>query len=70
MPLRRGVRAATPPHVVRGVPIGRPCLPLLLAGNSTRYRVVVGREDTAGEYFTIEALIRAEAYGVIRGAQR
>jgi hypothetical protein len=39
----------------------------LTAGNSTRYRVLVSREDTAGDYFTIEVLIRANAYGFIRG---
>jgi len=29
--------------------------------------VLVGKDDTAGEYFTIEVLMRAEAYGSIRG---
>lgn len=37
------------------------------AGNSTRYRVIEGKDDTAGESFTIEVLIRPQAYGVIRG---
>ncbi|KAF8072688.1 protein phosphatase 2C [Scenedesmus sp. PABB004] len=35
-------------------------------GNSTRYRVLVGKNDTAGEYFTVEVLIRAQAYGAVR----
>lgn len=38
------------------------------AGNSTRYRVLVGKNDTAGEYFTLEVLMRAQAYGAVRGA--
>ena len=54
------------------------CLPsklLLLAaavlhtGNSTRYRVLVGKDDTAGEYFTVEVLIRPMAYGLVKGGQ-
>lgn len=36
-------------------------------GNSTRYRVIEGKDNTAGESFTIEVLIRPQAYGVIRG---
>jgi len=36
------------------------------AGNSTRYRVLVSKDDTAGEYFTIEMLIRPQAYGAVR----
>lgn len=39
----------------------------LCPGNSTRYRVLVGKDDTAGDYYTIEVLIRAQAYGYIRG---
>jgi hypothetical protein len=29
--------------------------------------VLVGKDDTAGDYFTIEVLMRAQAYGYIRG---
>ena len=29
--------------------------------------MLVGKDDTAGDYYTIEALIRAQAYGHIRG---
>ncbi|WIA28731.1 hypothetical protein OEZ86_011266 [Tetradesmus obliquus] len=36
-------------------------------GNSTRYRVLVGKDDTAGEYFTVEVLIRPTAYGLVKG---
>eukprot|EP00882_Tetradesmus_deserticola_P008745 GHRQ01009222.1.p1 GENE.GHRQ01009222.1~~GHRQ01009222.1.p1 ORF type:complete len:173 (+),score=31.56 GHRQ01009222.1:152-670(+) len=35
--------------------------------NSTRYRVLVGKDDTAGEYFIVEVLIRPMAYGLIQG---
>jgi hypothetical protein len=42
---------------------------VLLTGNSTRYRVLVGKDDTAGEYFTVEVLIRPMAYGLIKGKQ-
>eukprot|EP00879_Flechtneria_rotunda_P032068 GHRR01035219.1.p1 GENE.GHRR01035219.1~~GHRR01035219.1.p1 ORF type:complete len:141 (+),score=15.37 GHRR01035219.1:575-997(+) len=36
-------------------------------GNSIRYRVLVGKNDTAGDHFIVEALIRPQAYGVIPG---
>jgi hypothetical protein len=41
----------------------------LHTGNSTRYRVLVGKDDTAGEYFTVEILMRPMAYGLIKGGQ-
>jgi hypothetical protein len=31
--------------------------------------VLAGKDDTAGEYFTVEVLIRAMAYGLIKGRQ-
>lgn len=38
-----------------------------LPGNQTRYRVITSSEDTGGESFTIEMLIREGAYGSTRG---
>jgi hypothetical protein len=37
-------------------------------GNQTRYRVVTRSEDTGGESFTVELLIREGAWGAARGA--
>jgi hypothetical protein len=39
-----------------------------VAGNSTRLRVLVGKEDSGGEFFTVELLIRPTAFGAVRGA--
>ncbi|GBF93193.1 hypothetical protein Rsub_05925 [Raphidocelis subcapitata] len=38
-----------------------------LAGNQTRYRVLATSEETGGESFTVEILIREGAYGATRG---
>jgi hypothetical protein len=40
------------------------------AGNGTRYRVLLGANDTGGEYFSVEVLMRKEAYGAVRGGAR
>lgn len=39
----------------------------MAAGNGTRYRVLLGANDTGGEYFSVEVLMRKEAYGAVRG---
>lgn len=46
-----------------------PCAPYGTAGNGTRYRVLLGANDTGGEYFSVEVLMRKEAYGAVRGTQ-
>jgi hypothetical protein len=38
-------------------------------GNQTRYRVVTSSDDTGGESFTMELLIREGAYGASRGTR-
>lgn len=61
-----GIEASDPPHSATQQWLNH-CDNCSSVGNSTRYRVLTGKDDTAGEYFTMEVLMRAQAYGVIRG---